>query len=82
MLRFLILVTVTGSLLAMVATIASAARQGPLDVPACEELLTVREAQVAMGERVAFILSREVRDDTRVCVYAGGSKGPSGTPSE
>lgn len=69
-LSFLILVTVTGSLLAMVTT-AGAAR---MDIPACEEILSVPEAQVAMGEPAAFILNREVRDDTRVCAYGGGSK--------
>jgi hypothetical protein len=75
---FLILITVTGSALATVTTTAGAARQAPADIPACEELLTVPEAQVAMGERVAFILNREVRDDTRVCAYAGGSKASIG----
>jgi hypothetical protein len=68
--RVLILIIVTGSLLAM-ATTAGAVR---MVIPACEEILTVHEAQVAMGERVAFILNREVRDDTRTCAYAGGSK--------
>jgi len=77
-LRILVMIILTGSMLAMVTTKASAARQVLADIPACEELLTVGEAQVAMGERVAFILNREVRDSTRVCAYAGGSKGSIG----
>jgi hypothetical protein len=75
--RFLILITVAVSF-AMVASAASATRQGQSDIPACEEILTVQEAQAAMGERVAFILNREVRDDTRVCAYAGGTRASIG----
>ncbi|MGH3129144.1 MAG: hypothetical protein ACRDPX_14575 [Gaiellaceae bacterium] len=74
-LRFLIPIAVIGSMLAMVTPTASAARQARLDIPACEELLTVPEAKNAMGEPIANILQREVRDDTRVCAYWGGSKG-------
>lgn len=77
-LRFLILITLTGSVAAMLTTPAGAERQARFDIPACEEILTVPEARAAMGERVAFILNREVRDDTRVCAYAGGSTGTIG----
>jgi len=72
-LRFLILITVTGSMLATVTTMARAASQLRSDIPACEELLTVRQAAVSMSESKAFIVNRQVRDSTRICAYGGGS---------
>lgn len=66
---------VIGALLATMAMTASAASTGPADIPACEELLTVRQAKVAMRETTAFILGRQVEGQTRLCYYAGGSTG-------
>ena len=62
-------------LLPAVAPIARAAPTRAADIPACEEVLTAREAGVAMAEPIAFILNRQVRGLTRVCAYAGGVKG-------
>ena len=73
-LRFLILITVTGSMLATVTMTARAASQHRSEIPACEELLTVRQAAVSMSESKAFIVNRQVVDSTRICVYAAGSK--------
>ena len=67
---------VTGALvLATVTMTAGAAierRSGT--IPACEEVLTAQSAAVAMGEKKASILNREVRGSTRLCAYDGGSK--------
>ena len=67
---------VTGALvLATVTMTAGAAierRSGT--IPACDELLTVRQALVAMGETVAGNVDREVVRSTRMCSYNGGSK--------
>lgn len=69
------LTTVACLLLATVTMTAGAASTEPADIPACEELLTVRQARVAMHEPTAFILSRQVEGSVRACYYAGGSPG-------
>jgi len=78
--RFLILITMTCSVLATATTTATAGSEQRSDIPACQELLTRRQAEVAMGEPNAFIMRRKIKGRSTVnCVYAGGSKGPLGT---
>jgi hypothetical protein len=69
-------VTLTLAVLATVATAATAGREQRSDIPACEDLLTLRQAKAVLREPHAFILLREVVGTTRNCDYAGGSKGP------
>jgi hypothetical protein len=76
--RHAILVGLTCSIIASVAATATAASVQRTDIPACEELLTVRQAAVVMGERVAAIINRQVMGNTRVCAYYGGSTGATG----
>lgn len=55
---------------------AAAARSGSTAVvPACEQLLSVHQAELAMNEPHAFVLYRAVQGATRTCDYAGGTKG-------
>ena len=72
--RFSILVAVTCSVVATTAATANGAREGRADVPACEELLSVRQAKEVLREPLADILTREVVGTTRNCDYIGGKK--------
>lgn len=73
--RVVILLTLTCLVAAGVASAATAGSQRRSDIPACEELLTVRQAAASMGEPEAPIVNRQVVGSTRVCAYEGGSKG-------
>ena len=53
---------------------ARGANQQRSDIPACEELLPLRQAAAAMGEPFALILLREVQGSTRTCDYTGAKK--------
>jgi hypothetical protein len=70
--RSLLVLLCLGAVLAA----ATAASGRPTDIPACEELLTTHQAELAMGEPHAVVLHRSVQGSTRLCVYGGGSKGP------
>lgn len=74
--RILILITLTCVLTAAVASAAVAGSERRSDIPACEELLTLRQAAAAMGEPYAFIVGRAVDgSSTRRCDYGGGATG-------
>ena len=72
--RFMILIALTCSVLASVTTTATAGSDQRSALP-CNEYLTIRQAAVAMGEPIAFILSREFTGSTLTCIYSGGKKG-------
>lgn len=66
------------TLLAVAALAARGADEERADIPACEELLSVRQAANAMGDPLGFVVDRAVYGRTRYCVYAGGRKGAGG----
>ena len=76
-LRILILFVLSCVVTAAVAGAAVAGSEmGSTTIPACEELLTVKEAELSMGEPFGGIIGREViGSSTRGCSYVGGSKG-------
>ena len=78
--RILILLTLTWVLsTAAAASTPAAGAERRSTIPACEELLSVKNAELVMGEPVAAILSRAVvGSSTRTCGYIGGRKASLG----
>jgi hypothetical protein len=71
------LISITAAICALLATVAmtaSAAGNRQLDIPACEELLTVRQARAAMREPKTLLVDRRVEGGVRVCYYAASQK--------
>ncbi len=62
-------------LAAAVAAAAASSEQRSTTIPACEELLTLKEAELSMGEPLGGIIGRTVVGSTRGCSYVGGKKG-------
>jgi len=75
--RILILLALAWVLSAAVASAAVAgSKQTSTTIPACEQLLTVKEAELSMGEPFGGIIGRSVIGrSTRGCSYVGGVKG-------
>lgn len=72
--RLMALVTLVCALVAATAMTARGASQRRADIAVCSELLTLHQAEVAMDESDAAEIDREVKGNTRYCVYEGSSK--------
>ncbi len=75
--RILMLLTLTCVVASAAASLAVAGgEQTSTTIPACEQLLSVNEAELSMGEPFGGIIGRSViGSSTRACSYVGGAKG-------